>query len=322
MALDFPASPAVGQVFSAGNVSYTWNGYAWMGGPQLVPAHIISDTPPANPIQGQTWWESDTGMLFVAYNDGNTTQWVQINAMAGAGAHGQCRYRLEGLNGVLRPYGGRWLIINGKSELVPAAGVSLVPAGLGTGGIYNIYAYMNAGVMTLEASATGHSTHTDGVEIKTGDPTRTLVGMSRAGSATSWTPNAVNVVANISWFNRSLLAGQASGSGSIVNAASAQEFSSATRVYVMNWAGEAINLVHAGFVYSSVIGTPGLSLWVDENNVGAGTNFTIPAATYYHNTSFSWTGATVEGYHYCNVRASTPGGTLTGVYQISVAVWG
>jgi hypothetical protein len=24
------------------------------------------------------WWESDTGCLFIWYNDGNTTQWVQI----------------------------------------------------------------------------------------------------------------------------------------------------------------------------------------------------------------------------------------------------
>jgi hypothetical protein len=41
---------------------------------------VISDTPPASPSQGQTWWESDTGAFNISYNDGNTTQWVQINA--------------------------------------------------------------------------------------------------------------------------------------------------------------------------------------------------------------------------------------------------
>jgi hypothetical protein len=81
MAFDFPASPTTGQVFTVGNATYTYNGYAWMGGAQLVAPSIVSDTPPANPLQGQLWWESDSGMLFTNYNDGNTTQWVQINAL-------------------------------------------------------------------------------------------------------------------------------------------------------------------------------------------------------------------------------------------------
>ena len=37
---------------------------------------IISDTPPAGAPDGALWWESDTGLLYVKYNDGNTTQWV------------------------------------------------------------------------------------------------------------------------------------------------------------------------------------------------------------------------------------------------------
>jgi hypothetical protein len=38
----------------------------------------ISDTPPGSPTQGQLWWESDTGKLYVSYNDGNTTQWIGV----------------------------------------------------------------------------------------------------------------------------------------------------------------------------------------------------------------------------------------------------
>jgi collagen type II alpha len=49
-------------------------------GPAGAPGSTtISDTPPASPIAGQTWWESDTGGYFISYNDGNSTQWVQIN---------------------------------------------------------------------------------------------------------------------------------------------------------------------------------------------------------------------------------------------------
>jgi len=47
---------------------------------------IIQDTPPA-PVHGQLWWESDTGALYVSYNDGDSQAWVQINGtVAGAGS--------------------------------------------------------------------------------------------------------------------------------------------------------------------------------------------------------------------------------------------
>jgi hypothetical protein len=40
----------------------------------------IADTPPGSPTQGALWWESDTGGLYISYNDGNTTQWVGVPA--------------------------------------------------------------------------------------------------------------------------------------------------------------------------------------------------------------------------------------------------
>lgn len=39
---------------------------------------VISDDPPIDIREGQMWWESDSGNLFMKYNDGNTTQWVQV----------------------------------------------------------------------------------------------------------------------------------------------------------------------------------------------------------------------------------------------------
>ena len=36
---------------------------------------------PLFPDDSKLWWESDTGVLYIYYNDGNTTQWVQINAI-------------------------------------------------------------------------------------------------------------------------------------------------------------------------------------------------------------------------------------------------
>jgi len=42
----------------------------------------VSDTPPSSPVDGALWWESDTGMLYVRYNDGvGPAQWVQAAAV-------------------------------------------------------------------------------------------------------------------------------------------------------------------------------------------------------------------------------------------------
>lgn len=41
---------------------------------------IVSDTPPASPSDNSLWWESDTGGLFLRFNDGSSSQWVQANA--------------------------------------------------------------------------------------------------------------------------------------------------------------------------------------------------------------------------------------------------
>ena len=35
--------------------------------------------PPSDPEDGDLWWESDTGNLFVWYDDGSSSQWVQIS---------------------------------------------------------------------------------------------------------------------------------------------------------------------------------------------------------------------------------------------------
>lgn len=42
----------------------------------------ISDTPPASPNQGDLWWESDSGTLYLRYNDPNTNQWVGVAGAA------------------------------------------------------------------------------------------------------------------------------------------------------------------------------------------------------------------------------------------------
>jgi hypothetical protein len=50
----------------------------------------IGDGPPASPVVGQTWWESDTGNMFVYYDDGTSVQWVpaHVGALPSGGTGG------------------------------------------------------------------------------------------------------------------------------------------------------------------------------------------------------------------------------------------
>ena len=41
----------------------------------------ISSNPPSGAVAGTLWWDSDNGMLYVRYNDGDSSQWVQATAM-------------------------------------------------------------------------------------------------------------------------------------------------------------------------------------------------------------------------------------------------
>jgi hypothetical protein len=78
--LNFPTSPTTGQLYPsppvAGVPVYKWDGEKWLlasGGGASV---LVSDTPPAGAPDNSLWWESDTGNLYIYYNDGDSTQWV------------------------------------------------------------------------------------------------------------------------------------------------------------------------------------------------------------------------------------------------------
>ena len=87
MGFQFPSSPTDGQIYTPpepGAPSYIYHTPSW----QLVASHTsdglltISDGPPASPVPGQQWWESDTGLTYVWYDDGSgspSAQWVQTS---------------------------------------------------------------------------------------------------------------------------------------------------------------------------------------------------------------------------------------------------
>jgi hypothetical protein len=65
-------APNDGKIYGRQNVDWT----------EIVSGSSVftGDAPPATPVENQMWFDSATGYLFIYYNDGNTTQWVQVNA--------------------------------------------------------------------------------------------------------------------------------------------------------------------------------------------------------------------------------------------------
>lgn len=197
MAFDFPASPSEGQVFTpAGGPAYRYSSGVWTVATSLTSFATISDGAPSSPVPGQLWWESDTGNLYIWFDDGNSQQWVQLNGPAIAAdiePAANCYLDWSGTNLLLRREQGTRLFINGVNETIPVSGVTLAATGLTTtGGIaggwaYHIYAYMNAGVMTLEAVATAPVvSNTHGLKVKSTDVSRTYVGMAGVSGAATW----------------------------------------------------------------------------------------------------------------------------------------
>ncbi|MDW3683960.1 hypothetical protein RA280_19860 [Cupriavidus sp. CV2] len=179
----------------------------------------------------------------------------QQAAQLGQVGHGQCRLSVvSGTSLKLAPYNGNNLIINGVPQQIPGAGVTISNTGLAASALYYVYAYMNSGVMTLELSATGHSTGTNGVEIKTGDATRTLVGMIFTNASSQFQAN-FSFAGCANWFNRRNVYVAVNTSGVNFSNTSTAELSSGLRLTFLAWADEAVFGSLTGSVSNGTTGT-------------------------------------------------------------------
>lgn len=228
------------------------------------------------------------------------------------GGHGECRLALSGTDLKLSRFNGKSIRIDGVSYDIPSAGVTLAPGGLSADVTYYIYAYMagDPTTMTLEASTTGHVAHTDGVEIKSGDSSRTLVGMARPVTGPVWVDSDQQVFV-LSYFNRkkktgfsSLTADRTTSSNTLV------EINSEIRVEFLTWGdfegvSNGITNSSGAYIHSYQISIDGgvLDRWVNMRQAATGTNKSESFA--YRNSKES------EGYHYSTLLTSTNAGTMT-----------
>ena len=69
-----------------GPVLKVWNGTTWINcfpSPTIYATPIVSDTAPtlSDHPNGTLWWDSGTGLMYILYQDSNSTrQWTQISS--------------------------------------------------------------------------------------------------------------------------------------------------------------------------------------------------------------------------------------------------
>ena len=225
-------------------------------------------------------------------------------------AHGQCRLAYVSATSIkLSPVNGRNLVIDGQLQKVPSAGITISNSGLSASTLYYVYAIMSGGSMALELSTTGHSTN-NGVETKTGDTSRTLVGMVRTNASSQFVDDATNLCV-LSFFNRRRKLGQAKFTANRTVAASAGVFAEVNteiRVNFLTWADDPVRqaicggwtVVGAatGFAYASIDNdTSGQRAWCAHN-----ANTTGQIASFDERS-------VSEGYHFGTLIGNCQGGT-------------
>jgi len=227
----------------------------------------------------------------------------------------------------LQRYQGALIPINGANVTIPSAGVSLSNTGLTAGTLYYVYAFLSSGTLTLEAVTTTHATDTaTGVEIKSGDATRTLVGMVYMGAGTPGTfVDSVTARTCLNWANRVDLdmANAFSTSRTSAGNVSWSEINSEIELTFLTWASEAVGLFATGTSSNATAGqATGTAIAVDTTN-------TPLAVSGFTNVSgqgslrgciaLSYVARLSEGKHFATLLALVSGGTATWVATDSIS---
>lgn len=201
----------------------------------------------------------------------------------------QCRMTLAA--GVLKlaPFGGNLLFVNSQNYVIPAAGITINNGTTVLSTVYYIYAAITGGVMALEASTTGYTIDsTYGFAFKTGDTTRTLVGMAKTTAGNAWADTDGNMLV-LSYFNRRrkrTLLGLTSVTTAITSDGALHEIDSNLRNTFMTWADEVVtyrvSFVMGVFTYNTGAGgTCNCYIGIDSAgaaNIGANTTTNNNAA--------------------------------------------
>jgi len=214
--------------------------------------------------------------------------------------HGQCRLVYTSSTTLtLLPFNGPgYLQINGSAQQIPGSGVTLANTGLTAATLYYVYAYMSGATMTLEAVTTGHAT-SSGIEIKSGDVTRTLVGMIYTGSGSPGTfvdSTSQRYVA--SFFNRrgrEIVGAQESAT---TTSTSATVLNSGNNATCVTWGDEATSYSVSSYVSSSAANDAvNMQIGLDTSLSGQFGYTTFSGSGYWNTITLNYSAIFSEGFH-------------------------
>lgn len=228
--------------------------------------------------------------------------------------HGQCRLSVTSTTVLtLKPYNGNNVIVNGVPLQLPSAGVTYTLSGLAASTLYYVYLSGNTASPVLSVSATTHVTGTNGVEVKSGDATQTLVGLVRTNASTQFVDSVTQRFC-LNWFNRRTLSCQFALSSALnfTNTSSAL-LSSTFIVEFLNWGDESVFVIFDGFCLNNTLGNAvQLVSGADgSSNIGSPQTFNSYQANANGNFSTSFNNPLTEGYHFSSLFGNVNGGTGT-----------
>ena len=172
------ARQGIGSSFQVLQVNSASTGIGWT----KVTGIVASDTTPSNPINADLWWNSEDGSLNIYYQDGDSSQWVEIvNAFIGIGN-----------TGAFDPYSDIVIYSNTDSTLT-TNGALEVAGGVGIGKTTNIGGnlnlWKNSFFTGFKSAATASTTYT--LPPTSPTATGTSVLASTQSGVMSWVPLSV-----------------------------------------------------------------------------------------------------------------------------------
>lgn len=164
-----PSSDNDVPAYDSATNSIIWQAGGGGGGASVT----VSTTPPGSPSDGDLWYDTDSGGLYIYVDDGDSSQWVEAGAASAAIATGQtllvsgsvssvASFDLTGLSGAYRAYK---LLMTGIDVSTDGSSVRLqFSTDGGSTFVSSGYRYITSGgdsggVQVLEGSESGTSIH-------------------------------------------------------------------------------------------------------------------------------------------------------------------
>lgn len=209
--------------------------------------------------------------------------------------------------------GGGW-----RLRTIPSAGVTAANTNVYINGVlgnlaadltYFVYLWDNAGVLTMDFSATGTAVNSvSGLRVKSSDATRLLIGIVRTNGSSQF-----SLV--LSWFRRRSMTQSASlTTPRTTTSTSATELHSELRVPFLSWAEEAVLAQFSGIATNSNVGQAHntyITLDGTATAVSPSLGVNAAVAANYDNVSGAGQTTVTEGFHYATITVLVSANTGT-----------